>query len=54
MGGRLLATMLEMIPKDKPGHKTIITYQSEEFDKPIPDDFFSTREYEKPKMNLTI
>ena len=49
MGGRLLPTMLEMIPSDKPGHKTIITYQSEEFDKPIADDFFSTENMKNPK-----
>jgi outer membrane lipoprotein-sorting protein len=49
LGGRLLPATLEMIPQDKPGHKTIITYQSEEFDKPIPDDFFSTQNMKNPK-----
>jgi len=49
MGGRLLPSTLEMIPHDKPGHKTIITYQSEEFDKPIADDFFSTQNMKNPK-----
>jgi outer membrane lipoprotein-sorting protein len=42
IGGRLLPATLEMVPSDKPGHQTFITYQSEEFDKPISDDFFST------------
>jgi outer membrane lipoprotein-sorting protein len=50
MGGRLLPATLEMIPSDKPGHKTIITYQKEEFDKPISDDFFSTQNMKNPKM----
>jgi len=49
MGGRLMPTMLEMIPSDKPGHKTIITYQSEIFDQPISDDFFSTQNMKNPK-----
>ena len=49
LGGRLLPSMLEMIPNDKPGHKTIITYQSEDFDKPISDDFFSTQNMKNPK-----
>jgi outer membrane lipoprotein-sorting protein len=49
LGGRLLPATLEMIPQDKPGHKTIITYQSEEFDKPISDDFFSTQNMKNPK-----
>lgn len=49
MGGRLLPTTLEMIPQDKPGHKTIITYQQEIFDQPISDDFFSTQNMKNPK-----
>lgn len=49
MGGRLLPSHLEMVPSDKPGHKTVIIYQSEEFDKPISDDFFSTQNMKNPK-----
>jgi len=49
MGGRLLPTTMEMIPSDKPGHKTIISYQSEIFDQPISDDFFSTQNMKNPK-----
>lgn len=49
MGGRLLPTTLEMIPHDKPGHKTIITYQKEIFDQPISDDFFSTQNMKDPR-----
>jgi outer membrane lipoprotein-sorting protein len=49
MGGRLLPAQVEMIPSDKPGHRTVITYQSEEFDKPISDDFFSTQNMKNPK-----
>ena len=48
MGGRLLPCTLEIAPSDKPGHKTIVTYKSRQFDQPINDDFFSTREHEKP------
>lgn len=49
MGGRQLATTLEMTPRDKPGHKTIIIYQSLEFDKPISDDFFRTQNMKNPR-----
>lgn len=41
MGGRTITTKLEMIPVDKEGHKTVITYQSVIFNEPITDDFFS-------------
>lgn len=42
MGGKRLATKMEMIPVDKPGNKTIMEITSIEFDKPIEDSFFST------------
>jgi hypothetical protein len=41
LGGRLIPTVLEMIPQDKPGHKTVLTYQAAQFDQPIADSFFS-------------
>ena len=41
LGGRLLPAHMEMIPADKKGHKTILDYQSMEFNKPIPERFFS-------------
>ena len=43
LGGRLLPSRMEMIPADKPGNKTILIYRQLEFDRHIPDDFFSTQ-----------
>ncbi len=41
MGGRVIPIVMEMIPADKPGHKTMLEQLHIEFDKPIPDSFFS-------------
>lgn len=41
MGGKLLPTKMEMIPVEKKGQKTIMTYKSIEFDIEIEDSFFS-------------
>lgn len=41
MGGRVIPTHLEMIPIDKKGQKTVIDYQSIEFNLPIQESFFS-------------
>jgi outer membrane lipoprotein-sorting protein len=41
MGGRMIPTLMEMIPVDEQGHKTVIEYHSIEFNKPIPESFFS-------------
>jgi outer membrane lipoprotein-sorting protein len=43
LGGRLLPTKLEMIPLDKKGNKTIMTYEQLKFDIPLKDEFFSTQ-----------
>lgn len=43
MGGRTLPTILELVPADKPGEKTVIEYVSARFDVPISDDFFSVQ-----------
>lgn len=43
MGGRTLPTVLELVPADKPGEKTVIEYVSARFDVPINDDFFSVQ-----------
>ncbi len=43
LGGKLLPARLEVIPADKPNHKTIIEYITLEFDKPIKTDFFSVQ-----------
>ena len=49
MGGQLLATQMEMIPVEKEGHKTILTMKEMVFDKPIADNFFTTRNMKKVK-----
>lgn len=49
MGGRIIATKIEMIPADKPGHKTIIEYKNIVFDEPISDDFFSVQNMKRVK-----
>ena len=41
MSGRPFPTYWEMVPVDKPGNVTILTYFVIEFDKPIKDSFFS-------------
>lgn len=43
LGGRLLPARMEMIPADKPGQRTIITYRSITFDEPIATGFFTTQ-----------
>lgn len=43
LGGRLLPTIMEIIPADEEGHKTRIEYLSMSFDKPIKDSFFSVQ-----------
>jgi hypothetical protein len=42
--GRTLATKMEMIPEDKPGHRTIISYSNVIYDEPIKESFFSTQQ----------
>ncbi|MGF1719062.1 outer membrane lipoprotein-sorting protein [Vibrio kyushuensis] len=41
MGGRVLPAVMEMIPVDKDGHKTVMTTHQAQFDFEIGDDFFS-------------
>lgn len=43
MGGRTITSTLEITPTNKPENKTILEYNSIEFDKPIDDTFFSLR-----------
>ena len=49
MGGRLLATKMEMIPADNPGQKTIMEYKSLEFDIDIEESFFSVQNMKRVK-----
>ncbi len=41
LGGRMLPSRLEMIPADKPGHKTVVEYLNLEFDVGLNESFFS-------------
>ncbi len=41
MGGRMLPTRWEMVPVDEEGHRTVMEYQSVEFDIPLDEGFFS-------------
>lgn len=43
MDGKLLPSVLEMIPADDPGHKTVITYKELEFGIDIDKRFFSVQ-----------
>ena len=42
LGGRLLPARMEMTPAGKPGHRTVIAYNSLVFDQPLADSFFTT------------
>lgn len=41
LGGRMLASVMEMMPAGKSGQKTLLIYESIKFDQEIPDAFFS-------------
>lgn len=41
--GRRLPSRMEMIPADKEGHKTIMEYQSMDFNEEIPESFFTVQ-----------
>lgn len=41
--GRMIPGRMEMIPQDKDGHKTVIEYESMEFNVDIPERFFSVQ-----------
>lgn len=49
MGGKVIASRIEVIPADKDGHKTVMTTQSIEFDIPIEESFFTTQNMKKVK-----
>lgn len=42
LGGRLLPSRLEMVPADKKGQKTVMIYESLQFDKTLPEQLFTT------------
>jgi len=43
IGGRLIPTIMEVIPKDKEGQKTVLRYLDAEFDTKLPDETFTLR-----------
>jgi outer membrane lipoprotein-sorting protein len=49
MGGRVMPCKLEMIPAEKKGQETIITYNSAIFNQPVNEDFFTTENMKKIK-----
>ncbi len=49
MGGKNIATRLAILPSDKPGNKTVMQYLHLEWDKPIPDNFFTVQNMKKVK-----
>lgn len=49
MGGRPIASKLELIPQDEEGHKTVLEYQSINFDKKMPEAFFSIQNMKRVK-----
>lgn len=49
IGERNIPTVFEMTPSDKPGNKTVITYQAIVFDQAIEDSFFSTASMKQMK-----
>ena len=49
--GKLIPSVLEMIPADKPGNKTIMTTISIKFDIPIDESFFTTRKMKTVTVN---
>lgn len=44
LGGRMLPSRMEMVPADKPGHKTIMAYRSIVFDRPVNETFFTPQQ----------
>ncbi len=49
LGGRTLPTKLELIPADKPGHKTIVEQLAIDFDVEVNESFFSVQNLKRVK-----
>lgn len=47
MDDRLIPTRMEMIPADKPGHKTSMVFTEVDFDLPLQESFFSIQNMKK-------
>lgn len=49
LGGKMLPAVMEYVPVDKPGHKTVMSYHKIDFDIPIRESFFSTQNIKRVK-----
>lgn len=49
MGDRILPSRYEIVPVDKPGHKTILRMEKAEFNVTIPEEFFSLQNMKRVK-----
>ena len=49
MAGMLLATKLEVVPADEEGNRTVLAFNSIVFDRPIPDQYFTTQYMKRAK-----
>ncbi len=49
LGGKILPSIMEVIPEDEEGHKTVIEYKSLEFDQSFKDQFFSVQNLKRVK-----
>lgn len=49
MDGKLLPSILEVVPADEQGHKTVVEYLSLKFDEPLPTSFFSLQNMKRIK-----
>ena len=49
MGGKLVASKMEMIPVEEPGNKTMMEFTAMEFDVPIEESFFTTSNMKRIK-----
>ncbi|MFZ7113827.1 MAG: outer membrane lipoprotein-sorting protein [Bacteroidota bacterium] len=47
LGGKLIPAKTEMIPADKKGNRTVLLYNSLEFDKPLDESFFSIQNMQR-------
>ena len=46
-GGKTIPSIMEMIPQNKEGHKTVVRFLNAEFDSPIDDKIFTRRNLRK-------
>lgn len=49
MDGRMMASLLEVIPEEEDGHKTQVEYLDIKFDEDIPESFFSVQNMKRVK-----